>query len=209
MVRGKASVVIPAFNEAGSIGRVLSAMPKGYEVIVVDDHSSDGTGRIAKSHGAKVIRNETNLGQCDSLMKGIKAARCGIVVTMDADGEHDPRDIPKLVKVMRKGKADMALGERQCLPRWEEKAIAWLVRRRVKGIMDATTGFRAVKKEAMQRTGFDRKAYGALTILGFAKNGMKISSVPITPKPRRIHSRTSGWKIFMALLHVAKAAAFW
>jgi len=209
MAHGKASVIIPAFNEAERIGKVLSAMPKGYEVIVVDDHSSDGTGRIAKSHGAKVIRNETNLGQCDSLIAGMEAAKGGIIVTMDADGEHDPRDIPKLVKAMRKYKADMVLGERQCLPRWEEKAIAWLVRRRVKGITDATTGFRAVKKEAMQRTGFDRKAYGALTILGLAKNGMKISSVPITPMPRRIHSRTSGWKVFMALLHVAKAAAFW
>jgi len=87
----KVSIVIPAYNEAMNIGRLIESIQyqdypfQSYEIIVVDDGSEDGTGELARSYGAKVIRHERNLGKARALENGIKNARGDVVITMDAD----------------------------------------------------------------------------------------------------------------------------
>ena len=116
MAKPKVSVVIPAYNEAMSIGSVIAEC-KAFcdEIIVVDDGSTDDTTEIAKKSGAVVIRNEKNLGVTKATKNGFKAAHGDIIVTMDADGQHDPSDIPKLIEPLAEGKAEVALGIRLSL----------------------------------------------------------------------------------------------
>ena len=116
MLAPAVSVVIPAFNEESTIGDVirkvqtvsgLGSVP--YEIVVVDDGSSDKTVVVAKSHNARVISNWRNRGKGVALKKGFECALGDIIVTIDADGSHDPRDIGKLVRPILDG-ADVVLG---------------------------------------------------------------------------------------------------
>src|ERR1041384_2893391 len=101
-------VVMPAFNEASVIGAVLSKIPShinSFEAValVVDDGSTDSTREIARSAGARVLRHVANLVSGAATIPGLRAARrldADIVVTMDADGQHDPAEIEKLVRCL-------------------------------------------------------------------------------------------------------------
>jgi len=115
------------------------------EVIVVDDASSDKTSSIAAQKGAKVIKNSKNLGQLASLKKGFRFASGDVLVNLDADGEHNPEDIPYLVKPILDDEADLVLGKRKTIPRPSERLINRVARLRV-NISDSGTGFRAIKK---------------------------------------------------------------
>lgn len=108
-------VVIPAYDEAPRIGEVIRKVKKFTKnIIVVDDGSEDETGKIAKRHGAIVLRHRVNLGQGAARMTGCEAAwKLGArgVVTLDADGQHDPSHIPKFVRKLSQG-YDLVLGQR-------------------------------------------------------------------------------------------------
>jgi len=104
--------VIPAKNEELSVGEVIEkALPYCDEIIVVDGHSSDRTVQVAKSHGVKVLYDNRK-GKGDAIRVGAKAARFDVIVFMDADGSHDPADIPRLVEPIREGRADLVIGSR-------------------------------------------------------------------------------------------------
>jgi len=111
----KVSIVIPAYNEEGAIGPVLEAL-KGLgldsEIIVVDDGSSDRTGEIAHSHGARVIRHPANRGYGRSVKDAVRAARSDVIIISDADGTYPIDQIPVLLKEFEKG-FDMVVGARQ------------------------------------------------------------------------------------------------
>jgi glycosyltransferase involved in cell wall biosynthesis len=113
---GKVSVVIPAFNEARVIGRVVADVRReGYPVILVDDGSSDDTGAVAAAAGAFVVRHPINLGQGAALQTGIDHAltrQPDVIVTFDADGQHRPGEIGRLVEALARERADFALGNR-------------------------------------------------------------------------------------------------
>ena len=124
MVKPRISVVIPAYDEAMSIGEVV-ANCKGFcdEIVVVDDGSTDDTYEVAKNSGAKVVRNEKNLGITKAVQSGLEAADGDIIVTLDADGQLDPTDIPKLTKPIIDEKAHVVLGVRDEIPsRSEERS---------------------------------------------------------------------------------------
>lgn len=111
----KVSIVIPAFNEEAAIGPVLDAMQAlllDCEIIVVDDGSNDATARIARQHGARVIRHAVNRGYGRSMKDGIDAASSDIVVTSDADGTYPVDSIPILIAKFEEG-FDMVVGARQ------------------------------------------------------------------------------------------------
>ncbi len=119
------SIVIPALNEEEGIGPTLDrikavadASSLQIEMIVVDDGSSDRTGDIALSKGARVIRNPINGGYGMSLQRGIRAASHELVAITDADGTYPVEDIPKLIAMMDEG-LDMAVGARQGREYWK------------------------------------------------------------------------------------------
>lgn len=109
-------VIIAAFNEEREVGTVVSSVrDRGYEVVVVDDGSSDATSEMALSAGAVVVQHPVNLGQGAALQTGIEyGLRKGysMLVTFDADGQHDPDDIKALSDCMAVSGADVVLGSR-------------------------------------------------------------------------------------------------
>lgn len=109
------SVVLPAKNEAGAVGdtvtRILQVFPQA-EVIVVNDGSSDATAELAAAAGARVISHPYSKGNGAAIKTGARAARGEVIVFMDADGQHDPADIPRLLVRLEEGH-DMVVGARQ------------------------------------------------------------------------------------------------
>jgi dolichol-phosphate mannosyltransferase len=106
------SIVVPARNEEETIEQVLCGIKEfTNDLIVVDGHSTDNTVALAKKHGAKVIY-DNGLGKGDALRVALNEAKHPIVVFIDADGSHDPNDIPKLVAPIVADQADMVIGSR-------------------------------------------------------------------------------------------------
>lgn len=114
--RPKIVALIPAYNEEKHIARIVVKTKKYVDLVLVgDDGSTDATGDIAQSSGALIIRNSTNKGKGYTLKRLLVAALmlgADVIVTLDADGQHDPDEIPKLVYAINKGKADIIIGSR-------------------------------------------------------------------------------------------------
>ncbi len=130
--------IIPAYNEYSRVGNVVRQAQKYVDtVIVVDDGSTDGTGDAAESAGATVIRHPENSGAGAATMTGIEAARrmgATMVVTLDADEQHDPQDIPQLLEPAKRGEADIVFSNRF----GQRNRIPW-IRRLFNGIGNIVT----------------------------------------------------------------------
>lgn len=153
--------VIPAYNEATRIGLVVSAV-KAYvsEVIVVDDGSSDDTAAQAKAAGARVVRHIQNSGAGAATMTGIEAARrmgFDIVITLDADEQHDPKDIPALLEPITANKADIVFANR-----FGQKNRIPFIRRVFNGIGNVVTLIATGRWVADSQCGY--KAFGPLAV---------------------------------------------
>jgi glycosyltransferase involved in cell wall biosynthesis len=192
------SVVIPAYNEAESIGPLLDrvrALPgaDGWEIIVVDDGSRDDTAQVAESHGARVVRHRYNLGNGASVKSGGNAATGDVLVFLDGDGQHPPEAIPRLLEKM--DEYDMAVGARtrdsnvsrfRSLGNRALVAVAQYLAGRT--IDDLTSGFRAVKK-----TRFDefshlfplRYSYPTTITMAMFAAGYFVAYVPMDEIGRR------------------------
>lgn len=159
--------VIAAYNEDRFIGSVvLKTRHYVDQVIVVDDGSQDNTARIAKEAGAIVIEHDTNKGKAQAINSGLKHARdlnASIVVLLDADGQHDPAEIPALITPVQSNKADIVvgsrfLGVRSRIPRWRifgQHALT-LATNVASGVMltDSQSGYRALSSAALQAMRF-------------------------------------------------------
>lgn len=155
--------VVPALNEAANLADVLGELRESWpaaELLVVDDSSEDETASVARGLGARVLGLPFHLGYGAAVQAGIKhALRCGypIVVTFDADGQHDPRDVGPLVEAVRGG-ADLALGSRMLvtdshrggLARRLGRALFGMLTRRLTGLTltDPTSGLKALGPRA-------------------------------------------------------------
>ncbi len=184
------SVVIPAYNEATRIGKVVrEALAFADEVIVVDDGSIDDTASVAKGAGAQVVR-QANAGYIAAVKRGFRQARGDVVVTMDADGEHRAEDIPRLVSPIVQGRADLVLGRRQRIARPSERFLNWLTRLRVPQVHDTGTGFRALRRELASRLQLHGRCICGISVLEPVTLGARVAEVPIelaqVQKPRRI-----------------------
>lgn len=158
--------VIPAFNEGKSIGRVLQALKElfpGSQIVVVDDGSADDTPQRAALSGATVISLPFNAGYGVALQTGFLWARrhrARFVVTLDADGQHDPGEVPKLAAPVLAEEADLVLGSRY-LPEsrcyrvpWPRRLGSWLFAQVVSLLMrqritDPTTGFQCMNAKVL------------------------------------------------------------
>ncbi|MBA3867163.1 MAG: glycosyltransferase family 2 protein [Solirubrobacterales bacterium] len=128
-------VILPVLDEAAAIPGVLAAMPAGYHPIVVDNHSADGSGRIAAELGAEVVQ-EPQRGFGAACFAGLQAARDEVVCFMDCDGSLDPAELPSLVAMLEEG-ADLTIGarlaERGAFPlhaKLANRVLAYELRRR-------------------------------------------------------------------------------
>lgn len=187
------SAVIPAYNEEGRVGKIVCRVfPYADEVIVVDDGSTDRTREEATSAGAQLVPNQLQKGYIGAIRTGFQEAKGDIVVTLDADGEHDPRDIPALVVPILSGRADLVLGRRSTVPRPSERWLSWLVRRRVPHVFDSGTGFRALRTDLACKLQLSGRCTCGVFVLEAVHHGARIVEVPVrerpplTPKRRRV-----------------------
>lgn len=198
------AVVMAAYNESGSVGPVLATLPEtldGLRVlpVVIDDGSSDDTREEAREAGAVVGTHRHNLGQGDALRTGFAlAGRLGarVVVTMDADGQHDPADLPALVGPVVAGEADYVQGSR-FLGRYDDaggardlgirgftRLITLLTHT---GITDCTNGYRAVDGPSLARLDLVEDRFSAPEILiQAAGHGLRIQEVPVHIRSREV-----------------------
>lgn len=200
----KVSLVIPAYNEAAHMPHLLNSIPSHvHEVIVVDDGSIDETPSIVENNGAILVQHPTNMGKGIAMVSGIKKAKGDIVVFMDADLQHHPEDIELLLEPVLKGAADLCIGVRTLGSRKEMppqrrftnflgNLVVYL--RIGKWISDTQSGFRAVRKEYLDKMLFKSKRYEIeIEMLIWAhKLGMRIQEVPILVK---YAGEKSHWKV--------------
>jgi glycosyltransferase involved in cell wall biosynthesis len=152
------TVLLPAYHEEPVIGRVVVGIlelypdPAKVEVLVVDDGSKDGTAAAATAAGARVVRHPYNKGNGATIKTGIRTARGDVIVMMDADGQHNPQDIPRLLEHINEG-YDMVVGARSRGSQKWYRLLAntiynvlasYLTSFRVE---DLTSGFRAIRRD--------------------------------------------------------------
>jgi len=196
------TVVIPAYNEAGRIGRVVRAVRRDWQVLVVDDGSSDGTAGEASAAGARVVRLPTNRGYIAALKRGFREADGEVLVTFDADGEHRSADIARLVEPVRRDDYDLVLGARATIPRPSERLLNAIARRRV-DVSDTGTGFRALNRDLALRLDLETVCTCGTLVLEAAANGARIGEVPIETEPIA-KPRGIAWGHALQLLHVLR-----
>lgn len=204
MERGDGTVVlIPAHNEQERIRPVISGVRThvpGARIVVVDDGSSDHTGDIARSCGATVITLPFNMGVGAALQTGYKYAlrrNCEYLVQLDADGQHDPRDIPDLLNALKGSDADMVIGSRFLLKSGFSCPVIRLIGIRLfSGILsllsrrkltDPTSGYRAMNHRTIEffcRDLFPFDYPDADLLLTFPRAGFRIREVPVTMASR-------------------------
>lgn len=173
------SAVIPAHNEGSTVGNVVrETLEYVDDVWVVDDGSEDDTYEKASQNGAQVVRQHHG-GYIQAIRQGVTACRGDIIVTLDADGEHDPSEIPLLVGPITAGEADLVLGSRKRIPSFSERMIGWLVRMQVP-VRDHGTGFRAMDRHLALGLDILGKCPCGTLVLEAHSKGARIVEVPVT-----------------------------
>ena len=185
---------IPCYNEEKTIARVVIGSQKIVDrVLVCDDGSSDLSGIIAERLGAVLIKHEKNMGYGATLRSLFAKAReysPDIVVTLDADGQHKPADMPKVIKPIIDGEADIVIGSRfvtdsNAIPKYREMGIKALTKATniASGlnVKDAQSGFRAYNKKALEALRLTEEGMGLSgeILINAATAGLKVVEVPI------------------------------
>ena len=213
------SVVIPAKNEVGTIANtiigILNILPKA-EVIVVNDGSTDNTVQVAEAADAKVITHPYSKGNGAAIKTGARTATGDVIVFMDADGQHDPKDIPKLLEKIEQG-YDLVVGARQkgsqaSMGRGVANALynnlaTYMTEHKVE---DLTSGFRAVRADKFREflyllpNGF---SYPTTSTMAFFRAGYSVTYVPIHAAKRigksHIQPLKDGVRFFLIIFKIA------
>jgi glycosyltransferase involved in cell wall biosynthesis len=191
--------VIPAYNEERSIAKViLRAKPYVDEVIVCDDGSTDMTSLIAEAVGARVVRHSERRGKGEALRtlsKEVMELDADIIVTLDGDGQHDPDEIPMLLKPIEAGESDLVVGSRYVdggkmdAPLYRRLGLRVInfLYKKFAGVRtkDTQSGFRVYSQKAFEfLMQCDAKGYGmeGEQLALAAKNGLRVMEVPISVK---------------------------
>jgi hypothetical protein len=205
--RGKVGVLVPAFDEAENIGTVLDAVPPivcGVETatLVVDDGSRDGTGDVAAAHGAVVARHVINRGGGAALRTGYRLladAGAEVVVTLDADGQHLPSEMQRLVEPVLSGEVAVAHGSRvlgDAEPNHYARELGIVFFNRLVSLITRTTvsdcsnGYRAVRADVLPQLVLRQEQFHTSEFLIEAiKRGVPAKEVPVTVA-RRLHGHS-------------------
>ena len=210
MGRCRVGIVIPAFNEVATIGAIVSRVSQHGQPIVVDDGSSDETGQRAMILGADVVKHNVNQGYDKALSSGVARAEklgCEYVITMDADGQHNPNILNAFIQKLDQG-ADVVIGIRNRRQRLAEHVFAWVTLAKW-GIKDPLCGMKAYRVDVYKELGhFD--SYGSIgteLALYAAKSGKNIAQIAVSTSKRegepRFGRRYSANKRILRALWIA------
>ncbi len=193
-------VVLPVLNERAAIPWVLGRMPAGYRAVVVDNGSTDGSGELAASLGAQVVR-EPRPGFGAACWAGLEAAGDDLVCFMDCDASLDPAELPLVADPVAAGESDLVMGrrlaERGAWPvhaRLGNRAIAWELRRRT-GLEIRDCGpMRAARRADLLTLGMVDRRFGwpFEMVLRAAAAGWRVAEVPVTYRARAGRSKVTG-----------------
>ena len=200
------TVVVPAYNEGDRIKPVVRELTQTYRVLVVDDGSTDNTASEAENAGATVLRQPQNTGYVAALKRGFQAVTSEVVVTFDADGEHRPDDIERVVRPVIEDRMDLVLGARTTIPRPSERILSRLTQLKV-DVTDSGTGLRALRIGLARDLDLDTACTCGTFVLEAAGEGARIGEVAIetrtVQKPRGI-----AWQHGKQLIHVLRYLVF-
>jgi hypothetical protein len=194
-------ILIPVYNEEPNVRKVIRELKKvnnKFHIVVINDGSTDKTASLAKNAGAIVLTNAKNMGSGMAMKKGLRYALAhnfSSAIQIDGDGQHNPKDIKKLIRALKTHTVDMVIGSRYIKKTTYKtpllryiciRTIAALYRLYNFHITDPTSGYRAFNKKAMK---FLVKDYTfrypeAISIAALIKNNFKIKEISITMKPR-------------------------
>ena len=224
------AAVIPALNEAPSIGRVVEGLHEQAllatgDVIVVDNGSTDGTGEIARGAGARVVREERR-GYGYACLAGVFAARdAEVIVLLDGDAADDPDDLPRVLEPLLKGEADLVVGSRTLGSRargsmtWQQifgNHLAAFLMRAIYGVRVSDVGpFRAIRRDDLLALEMREMTYGwpSEMIAKSARAGYRYREVPVRYHRRLgvskvgdtlVGSLKVGWRIISTILRYSR-----
>ncbi len=215
------TIVIPAYNEeqtiAGVVRGALASAPMNARVLVIDDGSTDGTSEQATNVGAEVIRHPTNKGNGACLKTALRTVKGGVIVVLDADGQHDPTELPRLLSLLKD--YDLVVGVRN-FSHQEGSPLRNLGNRVLRGlasflaerdIPDLTSGFRAFRHEVaikflhLYPNGY---SFPSTSTLSFITAGYNVTFTPITVNSRPRHTKSKlrpfrdGFRFIMFILRI-------
>jgi glycosyltransferase involved in cell wall biosynthesis len=219
-VRDRTAVVIPAYNAAATVARVVAEAARfvGPErVIVVDDGSRDGTAEAARRAGAVVVCHEENRGKGAAIVTGAREARrrgMDWMVTLDADGQHDPMEIPKFWEAQRRTGAAIVLGNRMDNPvgmprlrRFSNRVTSWIISWRVgQRLPDTQNGFRLLSVDLVLSLPLVTRRYETESeiLIRALHRGVRVASVPVKSiygdEPSSIHPWRDTWRFLWLVL---------
>lgn len=202
----KTLVLIPAFNEASGIATVIAdirLIVPNYDILVINDGSTDSTAAVASASGAVVVSHAFNMGYGVAIQSGYKYACSNdydFIVQIDGDGQHDPSCIPVLLKPVIEGKVDFTLGSRflgesNYRPHWARslgmylfnKLVSWQTRQQ---ITDSTSGYQAFNRDVIRfftSEAFPNDYPDADVLMTLHRAGFTITEIPV-----RMFSNTTG-----------------
>ena len=214
----KTSIIIPAINEVGAIGKVLEEIPRGIagEIIVVDNHSTDGTQELVRKMGYRIIQQKGK-GFGAAITSGIEEAKGEIMLVINADGSQNPKDIPRLLEKIDEG-YDLVLASRYLpgagsdddtfLHYCGNKIFTWLCNKLYKdGISDSLYFFLAAKKQIFEKIKLKspNTGYAIELPIKVHKAGFKIAEIPSFEKKRaagkaKMNTYIGGFQVLLTLL---------
>ena len=217
------SIILPAFNEDNVIGQVINEIHTvlqkdyqgSYEILVIDDGSEDSTAEFAEKAGARVISHPHNIGNGAAVKTGIRESSGKILVMMDADGQHSPEDIPRMLKEIER--YDMVVGARNSSSDTDlhrdignkiYNALATYVSDRK--IEDLTSGFRAIKRNIAWKFVYllpNTFSYPSTITLAVLRSGGSLTYIPIETKRRigksKIRLIKDGLRFLIIILRIS------
>ena len=219
MFKESLSIVLPAKNESGAIGQTIKRIKQlniAHEIIVVNDGSTDNTLVIAEQAGARVVSHPYSKGNGAAIKTGARAATGDVIIFMDADGQHDPQDIPRLIEKLEQG-YDLVVGARQkgsqasvgrgVANKLYNTLASYMTEQKVE---DLTSGFRAVRADKFREflyllpNGF---SYPTTSTMAFFRAGYSVTYVPIHAAKRigksHIQPLKDGIRFFLIIFKIA------